>query len=115
MALAPGGVFVIEAHYLVDMLEQGAFDTIYHEHVSYWALGPMIRLFAQDGMEIVNVERLPLHHGQIRVAVQRKGEGRVQRKRRRDAGAWSGRWGSISLTPTSDLPNKRNSSSAICT
>ena len=39
-ALAPGGVFVIEAHYLVDLLEQGAFDTIYHEHVSYWALGP---------------------------------------------------------------------------
>jgi SAM-dependent methyltransferase len=77
--LEPGGVFVIEAHYLVDMLEQAAFDTIYHEHVSYWALGPMVHLFAQEGMEIVNVERLPLHHGQLRVAVQRKGEGRVQR------------------------------------
>ena len=41
--LEPGGVFVIEAHYLVDMLEQAAFDTIYHEHVSYWALGPMVQ------------------------------------------------------------------------
>ena len=78
--LEPGGVFVIEAHYLVDMLEQAAFDTIYHEHVSYWALGPMARLFAQEGMEIVDAERIPLHHGQIRVAVQRKGEGRVQRR-----------------------------------
>jgi len=77
VALAPGGVFVIEAHYLIDILEQGAFDTIYHEHVSYWALGPMARLFAQHGMEIVRAERLPIHHGQVRVAVQRKGEGHV--------------------------------------
>jgi cyclopropane fatty-acyl-phospholipid synthase-like methyltransferase len=77
--LEPGGVFVIEAHYLVDMLEQAAFDTIYHEHVSYWALGPMVHLFAQEGMEIVNAERVPLHHGQVRISVQRKGEGRVQR------------------------------------
>jgi SAM-dependent methyltransferase len=76
--LAPGGVFVIEAHYLVDLLEQGAFDTIYHEHVSYWALGPMIHLFSRCGMEIVDVERVPLHHGQIRVFVQRKGDGLVQ-------------------------------------
>jgi SAM-dependent methyltransferase len=77
-ALAPGGVFVIEAHYLVDLLEQGAFDTIYHEHVSYWALGPMVHLFDQAEMEVVQVEHLPIHHGQIRVFVQRKGEGLVQ-------------------------------------
>jgi SAM-dependent methyltransferase len=76
--LAPGGVFVIEAHYLVDLLEQGAFDTIYHEHVSYWALGPMIRLFRASGMEVVQVERLPLHHGQLRVFVKRAGEGTVE-------------------------------------
>jgi SAM-dependent methyltransferase len=75
--LAPGGVFVIEAHYLMDLLEQGAFDTIYHEHVSYWALGPMAYLFAQHDLEIVRVERIPLHHGQLRVAVQRRGEGSV--------------------------------------
>lgn len=72
--LAPGGVFVIEAHYLVDMLDQVAFDTIYHEHVSYWALGPMTRLFEDYGMRVVDVERLPLHHGQLRAFVQRKGE-----------------------------------------
>jgi SAM-dependent methyltransferase len=76
--LAPGGVFVIEAHYLLDLLEQGAFDTIYHEHVSYWALGPMVYLFNCAGMEVIDVERIPLHHGQIRVFVQRKGEGVVK-------------------------------------
>lgn len=75
--LVPGGVFIIEAHYLVDLLAQVAFDTIYHEHVSYWTLGPMTHLFAEQGMEIVQAERLPLHHGQLRVFVQRQGEGPV--------------------------------------
>lgn len=75
--LTAGGVFVIEAHYLVDILEQLAFDTVYHEHVSYWALGPMARLFESFGMEIVRAERLPIHHGQLRAWVQRRGEGTV--------------------------------------
>jgi C-methyltransferase C-terminal domain/Putative zinc binding domain/Methyltransferase domain len=78
IALAPGGAFVLEAHYLLDLLEQRAFDTIYHEHVSYWALGPMIGLFDRHGMQVVDAERLPLHHGQLRVTVQREGEGRVE-------------------------------------
>jgi SAM-dependent methyltransferase len=73
-ALAPGGAFVVEAHYLMDMIDQGAFDTIYHEHVSYWSLGPMIRLFGQHGFEVVDAERVPLHHGQLRITVQRKGD-----------------------------------------
>jgi hypothetical protein len=77
-ALKPGGVFVIEAHYLLDIIEQVAFDTIYHEHVSYWALGPMKRLFEEHGMTIVDAERVPLHHGQLRVHIQRQGEGTVQ-------------------------------------
>jgi SAM-dependent methyltransferase len=73
--LKPGGTLVIEAHYLLDILDQVAFDTIYHEHVSYWALGPMKKLFERAGLEIVSAERLALHHGQLRVFVQRKGEG----------------------------------------
>jgi SAM-dependent methyltransferase len=75
--LKSGGVFVIEMHYLLDLIEQVAFDTIYHEHVSYWALGPMKRLFEDNGMAIVDAERVPLHHGQLRVHVQRQGEGPV--------------------------------------
>ncbi|HEU0207829.1 MAG TPA: methyltransferase C-terminal domain-containing protein, partial [Candidatus Udaeobacter sp.] len=70
--------FVVEAHSLFDMLDQVAFDTIYHEHISYWALAPMIRLFEEHGMEVISAERLPLHHGQLRVFVQRHGEGKVQ-------------------------------------
>jgi len=77
--LAPGGAFVLEAHYLVDLLDQLAFDTVYHEHVSYWALGPMMRLFEDHGMEVVRAERLPIHHGQLRATVMRRGEGEVDR------------------------------------
>jgi C-methyltransferase-like protein/putative zinc binding protein/methyltransferase family protein len=77
-ALAPGGVFTLEAHYLVDILDRLAFDTVYHEHVSYWALGPMVRVFEDHGMRVVHAERLPLHHGQLRAFVQREGEGDVQ-------------------------------------
>jgi predicted TPR repeat methyltransferase len=72
--LQPGGVFIIEAHYLVDVLEQVAFDTVYHEHKSYWALGPMQRLFERHGFQIVDAERLPIHHGQIRVTVREQGQ-----------------------------------------
>ena len=71
--LKPEGTFVLEAHYLLDLLEQGAYDTIYHEHVSYWALRPMQRLFRAHGFEAVAVERLPVHHGQLRVFVRRIG------------------------------------------
>jgi len=76
--LEPDGVLVIEAHYLMDMLDQRAFDTIYHEHVSYWALGPAQRLFQDHGFEVIDVDRLPLHHGQLRMWVQRKGTSAVR-------------------------------------
>lgn len=71
--LGDDGAFVLEAHYLVDLLEMCAFDTVYHEHVSYWALRPMQKLFADHGFEVFDVERLPIHHGQLRAWVGRKG------------------------------------------
>jgi SAM-dependent methyltransferase len=75
--LAPDGVLVIEAHYLMDFLEQSAFDTIYHEHVSYWRLATAMRLFARHGFEVFDAERLDLHHGQLRMWVRRAGRGPV--------------------------------------
>lgn len=71
--LADEGVIVIEAHYLQDLLDLCAFDTVYHEHVSYWALRPMQRLLAEHGLEVFDVERLPIHHGQLRAWIARKG------------------------------------------
>ncbi len=75
--LAEDGLFVLEAHYLQDLLDAVAFDTVYHEHCSYWALGPMTRLFGDHGFEIVDVERLPIHHGQLRAWVGRRGRHKV--------------------------------------
>lgn len=72
--LAEDGALVLEAHYLVDLMEMCAFDTIYHEHVSYWALKPMVRLFKVHGFDVFDIERLPIHHGQIRAWVCRSGK-----------------------------------------
>lgn len=68
------GVIVLEAHYLGDLLDMLAFDTVYHEHVSYWSLAPAKRLFAAHGFVIADVERLPIHHGQLRLWVRRSGK-----------------------------------------
>ncbi|MBH59581.1 MAG: hypothetical protein CL907_00085 [Dehalococcoidia bacterium] len=65
------GVLFLEAHYLADIYDQIAFDTIYHEHVSYWHLQPIIRMFKEFGFEIKFLERLPLHHGQLRVVASK--------------------------------------------
>ena len=71
--LADDGALILEAHYLVDLMDMCAFDTVYHEHVSYWALKPMVRLFKANGFDVFDVERLPIHHGQLRAWVCRSG------------------------------------------
>lgn len=72
--LEDNGLVVLEAHYLQDLLDLCAFDTVYHEHVSYWALRPMQELMARHGFEVVDVERLPIHHGQLRAWIARAGK-----------------------------------------
>jgi len=69
--LSAEGALVIEVPYLVDMLNETEFDTIYHEHLSYFAVRPMVELFSRYGMGIVGVKRVPVHGGSIRVAVQK--------------------------------------------
>jgi SAM-dependent methyltransferase len=66
--LAPDGVFVIEVPYLVDMLQRNEFDTVYHEHLSYFSVGTLSTLFRRHGLRILDVERLPIHGGSILVA-----------------------------------------------
>jgi len=65
--LAPGGIVVVEAPYLRDMIDHGEFDTIYHEHLCYFSLTALVRLFADHGLTIVDVERLPTHGGSLRI------------------------------------------------
>jgi len=65
------GVFVIEVPYLMDMLAKVEFDTIYHEHLSYFALRPLITLFRKFGMSVSQVERIKIHGGSLRVYVEK--------------------------------------------
>jgi hypothetical protein len=65
--LEDGGVFLIEVPYLVDMIEKKEFDTIYHEHLSYFSLRPLITFFAKHNMEIFRAKRIGVHGGSIRV------------------------------------------------
>ena len=53
------GVFIAEMPYLIDLVDQILFDTIYHEHLCYLALTPMIGFLAKYGLEVFDVERVP--------------------------------------------------------
>ncbi len=61
------GVIVIEVPYVRDMIEHTEFDTVYHEHLSYFSLAALDRICLQHGLVITNVERLAIHGGSLRV------------------------------------------------
>lgn len=65
--LADDGIFVIEVPYLVDLLENVEFDTIYHEHLSYFAVRPLKTLLEKHGFKILNIKRIDIHGGSIRL------------------------------------------------
>jgi SAM-dependent methyltransferase len=67
--LKPGGVAVIEAPYARDMIEKCEFDTIYHEHLCYFSVSSLDKLFARHGLAIADVERIPVHGGSLRLFV----------------------------------------------
>ena len=70
--LKPHGVAVIEVPYVKDLMDGCEFDTIYHEHLSYFALTPLNEMFSRHGLSIVDVEHLSMHGGSLRLFVQRK-------------------------------------------
>lgn len=67
--LAPEGVFVFEVQYLKDLVEKNLFDIVYHEHTNYYHVTPLNTFFEQQGMQLFDVERVPVHGGSIRVFV----------------------------------------------
>ena len=76
--LSNNGVFIIEFPYLLNLLNNMEFDTIYHEHLSYFAVHPLIYLFRKFGMEVVDIKQIPVHGGSIRVFVQRSAKQQSQ-------------------------------------
>lgn len=74
--LKDGGVFVSETHYLLDVVQGGQFDTVYHEHLRTYSLTALVALFNQYDFTVTDVERGDRYGGNIRVHVT-KGKGRT--------------------------------------
>jgi SAM-dependent methyltransferase len=65
--LAPGGTITMEFPHLMRLIEDGQWDTIYHEHFSYFSFLTVSRVFAAHGLRLFDVEELPTHGGSLRV------------------------------------------------
>lgn len=66
-ALKPAGVLSIEVPHLLTLIERVEFDTIYHEHYSYFSLLTAERVLAAHGLVVFDVEELPTHGGSLRI------------------------------------------------
>ncbi|MCV7008510.1 class I SAM-dependent methyltransferase [Mycobacterium gordonae] len=65
--LKPEGTVTLEFPHLVPLIERTQFDTIYHEHFSYLSLTTVVRIFAEAGLRVSDVEALHTHGGSLRV------------------------------------------------
>ncbi len=68
--LKPRGVATIEVPYVREMVDRAEFDTIYHEHLSYFSVTALDEIFARNGLVLDRVERLPTHGGSLLLFVR---------------------------------------------
>jgi SAM-dependent methyltransferase len=71
--LKPGGTATFEFPHLLQLIEHTEFDTIYHEHFSYFSLLAVAPVFERHGLGVVDVEELPTHGGSLRLYVRHEG------------------------------------------
>lgn len=72
LALKDDAFFVIEVHYLRNLIEENQYDFVYHEHLYYYSLISLNSLFTKHGMSIVDFDEIPIHSGSLRVYIQNK-------------------------------------------
>ncbi len=65
--LADDGAAVVEVPYVRDLVDHCEFDTIYHEHLCYFSLTALDRLFRRHGLAVADVKRVPIHGGSLRL------------------------------------------------
>ena len=75
--LDPAGTFIVEVPYAGDLIENNEFDTIYHEHVSEFTVKSLVDLFVCFDLEVVDIVRLEVHGGSMRVFGRRRMAGTV--------------------------------------
>jgi SAM-dependent methyltransferase len=80
--LAPGGFCTFEFPHLMRLMEFNQFDTIYHEHFSYFSFTTIAQVFAAHGLAMFDVEELPTHGGSLRIYAQPGAGGRRPRTAR---------------------------------
>jgi len=73
--LAPHGVLTLEFPHLMRLIAENQFDTIYHEHFSYFTLTTARSLFAAHGLTLFDVEELPTHGGSLRIFARHDNDG----------------------------------------
>lgn len=79
--LEKDGIFITEFPYLLDLVTKNQFDTVYHEHLSYFSLKPWINLLERYGFEIIEAQRVLVHGGSIRLTHKKKsGQTRVKNR-----------------------------------
>jgi SAM-dependent methyltransferase len=71
--LAPEGVATLEFPHLERLIAENQFDTIYHEHFSYFSLVAIERLAVSHGLKLIDVDELPTHGGSLRVYLAHRG------------------------------------------
>jgi SAM-dependent methyltransferase len=73
LLLAPRGLITLEFPHLVRLIAGNQFDTIYHEHFSYFSLTTAVRILGQHGLAVVDVDELPTHGGSLRLYARHAG------------------------------------------
>lgn len=68
-SLSKDGMLIFEFHYAGELIDKTEFDTIYHEHLSYFLLRPLIYLFKKHKMRVFDIKLSPVHGGALRVYV----------------------------------------------
>jgi SAM-dependent methyltransferase len=72
--LKPGGIIVVEVPYLIDMIDNLEYDTIYHEHLCYFSVISLMQIYVAVGLSITQIDRLQVHGGSLRIYASSKSE-----------------------------------------
>ena len=77
--LTDDGIFISESHYLLPLIKELQYDTVYHEHMRYYSVQSLNYLFKKNNLEIIDVKEIPTHGGSIRVYAAKKGRYQISK------------------------------------